>query len=90
MYFQILIKIGSWLLPLLQLFLPGLASVAQAAKPVVDIAVADEFAGREGYFEGREAVHSSPESMDQEVQAKLWKKSVEWCGFMREDVVIEL
>lgn len=90
MYFQLLIRFGSWLLPLLQLFLPGLASVAQAAKPVVDVAVADEFTGREGYFEGREAVDSSLDSMNEEAQAKLWKKSVEWCGLRREDVVIEL
>jgi hypothetical protein len=87
---QVLITIGSWLLPLLKLFVSGLVSVEQAAKPVVDVAVADEFAGQEGYFEGREAVDSSPDSLNEEMQKKLWQKSIEWCGLRREDVVMEL
>ena len=87
---QIMIFIGSWLLPLLRLLQPRLSSVEQAAKPVIDIAVADEFAGQEGYFEGREKATSSPDSLDEDMQRKLWEKSVAWCGLKPEDTVIDL
>ena len=87
---KIMITIGSWLLPLLRIFQPRLSSVEQAAKPVIDIAVADEFAGQEGYFEGRSTAQSSPDSLDLEMQVRLWEKSVAWCGLKPEDTVIEL
>ncbi|EAT79764.2 hypothetical protein SNOG_12964 [Parastagonospora nodorum SN15] len=69
---------------------PALASVQQAAKPVVDLAVADEYAGQEGYFEGKAKVDSSFYSLIESVQGMLWAKSVEWCGLRAEDSVIEL
>jgi hypothetical protein len=87
---QIMILIGSWLLPLLRLLKPRLSSVEQAAKPVIDIAVANEFAGQEGYFEGRAKAASSPDSLEEEMQRKLWEKSVVWCGLRPEDTVIDL
>ncbi|KAH5246005.1 hypothetical protein HBI71_182810 [Parastagonospora nodorum] len=90
MFIKVLMTIGSWLLPLLRLFQPALASVQQAAKPVVDLAVADEYAGQEGYFEGNAKVGSSFYSLIESVQGMLWAKSVEWCGLRAEDSVIEL
>jgi hypothetical protein len=78
------------LLPLLSYLNPLLTTVEQAAKPVVDIAVADEFAGQEGYFEGRTEKESSPDSLNEEMQRKLWRKSVTWCRLDVEDSVIEL
>lgn len=82
--------VAAYLLPLLRLLKPSVASVHQAGKPVVDLAVADEYAGQEGYFEGKAKVESSPDSHNEEVQRKLWKKSVEWCGLRARDTVIEL
>lgn len=90
MFIKVLITIGSWLLPLLRLFQPALASVKDAAKPVVDLAVADEYAGQEGYFEGREKVNSSFYSLIESIQGMLWAKSVEWCGLKAGDSVIKL
>jgi hypothetical protein len=90
MLIRIMITIVGWLLPLLSYFNPPLTTVEQAAKPVVDIAVADKFAGQEGYFEGRTKAKSSPESTNEDVQRELWEKSVGWCRFNKGDTVIEL
>jgi hypothetical protein len=65
-------------------------SVEQAAKPVVDVAVADEYAGQEGYYEGSAKIASSTDSLNEETQRKLWDRSVTWCGLKAEDTVIVL
>jgi hypothetical protein len=90
MFVKIMITITSWLLPLLRLIKPSLMSVEQAAKPVVDVAVADEYAGQEGYFEGSARIESSPDSLNKDTQRKLWERSVAWCGLKAEDTVIAL
>jgi hypothetical protein len=74
----------------LRLLKPRLTTVEDAAKPVVDVAVAKEFAGHEGYFEGRKKVNSSPDSMDEKMQRVLWERSVVWCGLKEEDTAIRL
>jgi hypothetical protein len=83
-----MITIAAWLLPLLKYWQPSLTTVEQAAKPVVDIAVADEYAGQEGYFEGGVKKESSPESMNEDVQRQLWEKSMTWCRLNDGDSVI--
>jgi hypothetical protein len=90
MFVQVLMTIGTWLLPLLRLIQPSLMSVEQAATPVVDIAMSDRYSGQEGYFEGSAKVRSSPDSLDEEMQKRLWEKSVEWCKLRAEDSIIEL
>ncbi|RMZ68007.1 short-chain dehydrogenase [Pyrenophora seminiperda CCB06] len=87
---QIMAIVVTWLLPLLGFLVPRLAKVEQAAKPVVEVAVAERFAGQEGYFEGEQKVDSSPDSMEEKVQLALWCKSVEWCGLKEGDSSIEL
>ena len=82
--------IVTWLLPLLSYFSPRLTTVEQAAIAVVDIAVADKFAGQEGYFEGEKEAESSPDSLDANMQQALWQKSVEWCRLNKEDLVIDV
>jgi hypothetical protein len=85
-----MITIASWLLPLLSYFQPRLATVEQAAIALVDVAVAEKFAGQDGYFEGNKKAESSPDSLDVSRQQALWSKSVEWCGLDKEDLVIKL
>jgi NAD(P)-dependent dehydrogenase (short-subunit alcohol dehydrogenase family) len=87
---QRMATIGSWLLPVLRLLMPRLIPVKEAAKPIVDAAVAEEFAGQEGYFEGRKKADSSPDSMDEKMQRVLWEKSVVWCGLKEEATAIRL
>lgn len=62
----------------------------QAAKPVADIAVADEFLGQEGYFEGRLKTESSPDSLNEQVQKTLWERSVAWCKLEAGDTIVEI
>jgi hypothetical protein len=57
---------------------------------VVDLAVADEFAGRQGHFLFRNEDDSSPSSHDEEMQGRLFAKSVAWCGIRQEDTVLPL
>lgn len=90
MFVRIVITVGGWLLPLLHYLQPRIASVQQAAKPLIDLAVADELAGQEGYFEGQDKVASSPDSLDEIMQKKLWERSVIWCGLKQEDTIISL
>jgi hypothetical protein len=63
---------------------------AGAASDVVDLAVADEFAGKQGHFLFRQEDDSSPASRDEEMQRRLFAKSVEWCGIRQEDTVLSL
>ena len=89
-YLQIMAMIVTWLLPLLRILAPRLIKVEQAAKPVVEVAVAERFSGQEGYFEGEQKVDSSPDSMEVRTQLALWRKSVEWCGLKDGDSIIDL
>ncbi|KAG9189436.1 endo-1,4-beta-xylanase [Alternaria panax] len=86
---QIMSTVVTWLLPLLSYFVPRLVTVEQAATAFVDVAVADKFAGQEGYYEGEKKVQSSPDSLDVNMQQALWRKSVEWCGLDKEGLVID-
>jgi hypothetical protein len=90
--FQIMTTMVTWLLPLLRLFrvTSRIITVEEAAKPVIEVAVSDRFAGKEGYSEGEQKMESSPDSMDEDMQNALWRKSVEWCGLRKEDTMIEL
>jgi hypothetical protein len=87
---RILFTIISWFQPVLKFMSPQFMLVKQAAPPFIDVAVTDEFAGREGYFESKLQVESSPDSRDEEMQKELWKRSVAWCGLRQEDTVVDL
>jgi len=82
--------VAAWLAPLLRLFGLRLITVEQGAKPVVDVAIADEFAGLEGYLESGVKVNSSPDSLDESMQKRLWQQSVAWCGLKSADTVIKV
>jgi hypothetical protein len=89
-FVKVIMTIGGWLLPLIRYLQPSVVTVEEAARPVVDVALAKEYAGQEGYFEGRKKVESSPDSLDEDLQRRLWQKSVEWCGLTAGDSVIKL
>lgn len=82
--------IANWLLPVLKFLKPRLITVEDAAKPVVDVAVAGEFKSQEGYYEGRAKVDSSLDSMDEEMQKVMWERSVVWCELAEKDTIIVL
>ena len=57
---------------------------------MVEVAVADEFAGQEGYFESGEKADSSPDSMNEGMQKKLWSRSIAWSGLKAADTIISV
>lgn len=87
---KIIVGAGYWLQPLANRFNPRINSSAGAARIVVDMALTDEFAGKEGHFVLREQEDSSPDSRDETVQGKLWEKGIEWCGIRQDDTVLLL
>ncbi|KAJ4294203.1 hypothetical protein N0V90_007893 [Kalmusia sp. IMI 367209] len=87
---KIIVGAGYWLQPLAKRFNPRINSTSGAARDVVDMALADEFAGKEGHFVLREQQDSSPDSRDENMQGKLWDKSIEWCAIKQEDTVLPL
>ncbi|KAK7189883.1 hypothetical protein DPSP01_008408 [Paraphaeosphaeria sporulosa] len=86
----VLINIARFLQPLWRRFNPRMNTSAGAARDVADLAVADELAGKEGHFLFRDEDESSPASYDEEMQGRLFVKSVEWCMIRQEDTVLPL
>ncbi|KAJ4356517.1 uncharacterized protein N0V89_004551 [Didymosphaeria variabile] len=87
---RIVIGIANFLQPLVKRLNPKLNSSANAARDVVDLAVTEEFAGKEGHFLMREHDDSSPDSHNEKVQGRLFAKGVEWCGIRQEDTALPL
>lgn len=84
------ITIASFLQPLVKYLNPKLNTTHGAAKDVVDIAVADRFAGKQGHYLMSKEDGSSPDSQNEVVQGKLFTKSVQWCGMKQEDTILSL
>ncbi|KAF1972327.1 hypothetical protein BU23DRAFT_580942 [Bimuria novae-zelandiae CBS 107.79] len=87
---KISVAIAYFIQPLLKRFKPRMNTSAGAAKDVVDMAVAEEFAGKEGHFVMRDQEESSPDSLDERMQGRLFAKSVEWCKIKQENTVLAL
>ncbi|KAL1606532.1 hypothetical protein SLS60_003937 [Paraconiothyrium brasiliense] len=87
---KFVVSIAGFLQPLVKWLNPRMNTSAGAARDVVDLAVAEEFAGKEGHYLVREPDDSSPDSHDEKIQGRLFAKSVEWCGIRQEDIAIPL
>lgn len=85
---QFLLFVLTWLQPVLKYVKPSLRTSADAGKDVVELAVSEKFAGQEGHFEMRAKADSSPDSKNEEMQKRLWDKSVEWCGIEEKDTAL--
>lgn len=81
-----LMKFITALFPLMHWLQPRLRLSKHAARDVVDLALSDEFKDQEGHFDQRVPGPTSPESLDETLQRRLWEKSVEWCGLKAKDV----
>ncbi|KAH7132198.1 short-chain dehydrogenase/reductase-like protein sdr [Dendryphion nanum] len=81
-----LMKFITALFPLMHWLQPRLRLSKHAARDVVDLALSDEFKDQEGHFDLRVPGPTSPESLDETLQRRLWEKSVEWCGLKAKDV----
>jgi hypothetical protein len=75
---------------LLKFINPVLRRSATAAKDVIDFAVGPHGKGQTGYFIMSSKAESSQASQDEEMQAKLWDRSIEWAGIAQEDTILTL
>jgi hypothetical protein len=86
----ILISFVNFIQPIAKFLKPTLRRSSEAAKDVVEFAVGQQYAGQDGHFLMNKKEDSSPESKDEEVQAALWAKSLEWCKLEQKDTVLPL
>ncbi len=70
---------------LLRFMDPLMRSAAKAGVDVADLATNKAHPGARGYFTFLNKDASSPDSMDEETQQKVWVKSMEWLGITREN-----
>ena len=65
---------------LLRLKDPTMRTAAEAAADVVDLAINEAYLGQRGFFTLLKQDTSSPESLVENTQQKLWLKTAEWLG----------
>ncbi|KAL8776380.1 MAG: hypothetical protein Q9213_008296 [Squamulea squamosa] len=75
--------------PLLRFMDPTMRTSAAAGADVVQLATNEAFPGERGYFTMLKKDESSPESLDEEKQQRLWVKSAEWAGVRKGDTVLK-
>ncbi|KAL8897020.1 MAG: hypothetical protein Q9192_002783 [Flavoplaca navasiana] len=76
--------------PLLRFMDPTMRTSAEAGADVIALATNEAFPGERGYFTMLKKDASSPESMDEEKQRKLWIKSAEWAGVGKGDTELDV
>ncbi|KAF7512549.1 hypothetical protein GJ744_000810 [Endocarpon pusillum] len=64
-------------------------TAADAGADVVDPATNEAYPGERAYFTLLGNDDSSPESMNEEKQQKLWEKSAEWAIIKRGDTALQ-
>jgi hypothetical protein len=84
------ISVANWLQPVLSFLNPTIRRSAHAAKDVIDLAAGPCGAGQRGYFIMSNKAESSKASQDEEMQAKLWNRSVEWAGITQQSTSLPL
>ncbi|KKA18215.1 Short-chain dehydrogenase [Rasamsonia emersonii CBS 393.64] len=77
--------------PLLRLVAdPTMRTAAEAGVDVIDLATNAAHPGERGYFTLLERDTSSPESLDEETQQRLWTKTLEWARITRENTALAI
>ena len=63
-------------------------TVSKAAAAVASLATNTAYPKQRGYFTLLKEDSSSPDSMNEEMQQKLWVKSMEWAKITRENTAL--
>lgn len=71
--------------PVLKLVNPTMQRSSGAAQDLINLSLDPEWAGQDGHFEMRSKKDSSPASMDEHMQAAVWRKSLEWSKIAQND-----
>ncbi|KAI1767902.1 NAD(P)-binding protein [Hypoxylon sp. FL1150] len=74
--------------PLLRLKDPSLRTAADAGVDVIDLAVNKAYPGERGYLKMLKREPSSPDSLNEEKQQKVWAKSAEWAKITKESTAL--
>lgn len=78
-------------LPLLRRFSdPLFRRSAEAAVDIADLAVNHTHPAKRGYFTMREEGESSPQSLEMDIQERIWSQSAAWAGITKDDTVLTL
>ncbi|KAI1777234.1 hypothetical protein F4818DRAFT_439593 [Hypoxylon cercidicola] len=76
------------LLPLMQYQNPQMRTAAESAVDTIELALGKVCPGERGYFELLDRDESSPESMDEAKQERLWTKSAEWARINKDNIAL--
>ncbi|KAI1390548.1 NAD(P)-binding protein [Hypoxylon trugodes] len=74
--------------PLLRLRDPSLRTTDEAAVDVIDVAMNKAYPGERGYLNQLKRESSSPDSLDEDEQQKVWVKSAEWAKISKENTAL--
>ncbi|KAL8821627.1 MAG: hypothetical protein Q9223_000370 [Gallowayella weberi] len=74
--------------PLLRFMDPTMRTSAEAGTDVIDLATKKVYAQERGYFTLLKHDISSPESLNEETQQRLWKKTLQWARITRENTAL--
>lgn len=74
--------------PLLRLVDPCVRTSADAGTDVALLAINEAAPNERGHFILLEKTESSPESLQEEKQERLWQKSAEWAGIKSQDIAL--
>ncbi|KAI1661765.1 putative short-chain dehydrogenase [Daldinia decipiens] len=68
---------------------PTFRSSAEAAKDVIKLAVDEAYQGEHGYFTLLQKDDSDPITMDESVQQRVWRKSLEWARITKDNTALK-
>jgi hypothetical protein len=76
----------NYMQPVLRFAKPTLRRTKYAGPDLIDIAVGQQFSGKQGYFVINQESASSPESQDAAKQKTLFEQTLSWCGIRSSDI----
>ncbi|KAI1377102.1 NAD(P)-binding protein [Hypoxylon crocopeplum] len=74
--------------PLLRLRDPSMRTAADAGADAIEVAANKAYPGERGYLKLLKRESSSPDSLDEDKQQKLWTKSAEWAKITKENTAL--
>lgn len=74
--------------PVLRFLNPAMRTSAEAAEGVIELGVGEAHPGERGYFNLLEKGESSPDSLDKNIQERIWSKSAEWARITKDNTAL--
>ncbi|OTB02612.1 hypothetical protein M426DRAFT_322534 [Hypoxylon sp. CI-4A] len=74
--------------PILRLVDSSLRTTAEAGTDIIDLATNHVYPGERGYLRQLKREPSSPDSLNEDIQQKVWVKSAEWAKITKENTAL--